>query len=248
MTEERKDIVESSDPQIMMLVDDNHSKVAGKDYKNNENVKTGSSPDHITTLVDDNDSNLPQEKSGGYDKEAIKARRIRQLELRFAGFRPYIEIYPMLSKEFGCSIAELNYDWDVRNKWIAEAANLANVDSILAETKITGEIAQNRVREATKSIYDELNRHTDEEGNIDWSDPIVPLLYGFLKDYLKGTMEITTAQIKNLTKLGILKEEPKRVQMEEKSLNVNINAFDVLSESDRMKLFGALFEGGKDEN
>ena len=212
------------------------------------NDETESSTDHITILVDDNDSNLPQEESGGYDKEAIKARRIRQLELRFAGYKPYSEIYPMLSKEFGCPIDIFHYDWAVRDRWLVEAAGLADVNSIMAESKITGEVVQSRFREATKSIYDELNRHTDDEGNIDWTDPVVPLLYGFLRDYLKGTMESTSSQIKNLAKLGIIKEEPKRMQIEEKSVNININAFDVLDENARMKLFGALFEGGQSED
>ena len=207
-----------------------------------------SSSNDVMIREDENDSNVHQKEIVGYDKDLIEARRVRQLEMRFAGFKPTTQIYPVLAKEFHCNLDTLHHDWVIRDKWLDKAARLADIPSIMAESKITGEVVQSRFREATKSIYDELNRHVDEEGNIDWSDPVVPLLYGFLRDYLKGTMESNSAQIKNLAKLGIIKEEPRRVQVEEKSLNVNINAFDVLDESDRMKLFGALFEGGKDEN
>jgi len=229
----------------------NPGEMDKNDYKNTdivEDVQTGSSPHHITTLVDDNHSNLAKNKELHYDKDKILARRIRQIELRFAGFKPWKEIFPMLAEEFDCDIETIHNDWTIRETWMAKAARLADVTSIMAETKITGEVAQSRFREATKSIWDEMQRHMDEEGNINWSDPVVPLLYGFLKDYLKETMNASSTQIKNMTALGIIKETPKRVQVEEKSVRININAFDVLSEEDRMRLFGALFEEKHETN
>ena len=204
------------------------------------------SQDHDMMMREDDKKNIVTKRIRT-DREVTKARRVKQLQMRFAGYRPTTEIYPVLAEEFNCSTELVHWDWTHRDKWIAEAAKLADVDSIMAETKVTGDITQNRIREATKSIWDEMNRHKGKEGEIDWTDPVVPLLYGFLKDYLKETMAITAQQVKNLTKLGVLKEEPKRVQVEEKSLNVNINAFDVLDEGDRMKLFSALFNGGSNE-
>jgi len=183
-----------------------------------------------------------------YDKVVVMARREAQFKMRLQGYRSTTEIYPELAKRFNCSVDSIHKDWTERERWIAEAARLADTDSILAETKGTGEAVQEHFREGVKSITRELNRYRDEDGNLDWHNDIVPLLYGFLRDFLKGTMEATTNQIKNLAKVGIIQEAPKKVQIEEKSVRINMDAFDVLKEEDRMKLFEGLFIKGADDN
>jgi hypothetical protein len=187
-----------------------------------------------------------QEERSIYDREDVKARREAQFKLRLQGYKPYKEIVPMLTKEFNCSVEAIRRDWHRRSEWIAEAARTANTDEILAETKGTGEIVQERFREGVQSILSELDKHRDENGDLDWHDELVPLLYGFLRDFLKGTMDVTSEQIKNLAKVGIIQEAPKKVQVEERSVRINMDAFDVLGDEDRIKLFGALFKGGED--
>jgi len=180
-----------------------------------------------------------------YDPDDIDERRRELFLMRMRGCRPYKEIYPALAKKYNCTEHALVRDWHYREKWIGKIAALADAESLIADAKGTGEFVLQTFREFAHEISKELDRYRDEDDNLDWSpNSPVPSLLAFLKDYLKALLEGNTTCLKNMQLVDVLREAPKRLQIDSRSVEAKINidaALSTLSPEDRLKFMQAAF-------
>lgn len=163
--------------------------------------------------------NLPKNEVRQADADEIEARRVAQFQLRLQGYKR-ADVIEKLKDEFGIESHIVDNDWKCREKWIGRAAELSDVNSIIASVKGNDEMALQNLKDSLLLINQSIEKYKDKEtGGLDLSPDLPTLSLISMRDrFTKTLTDINKNYRDNMSKLGILKEAPKRMEISEHSV------------------------------
>lgn len=180
--------------------------------------------------------NLPNNDIRQADADEIEARRTMQFQLRLQGHKR-AAIIEKLKDQFGAEAHIVDNDWKCRERWLPRAAELSDVNSIVASIKGTDELSLQTLRDSLLLINQSLELYRDPEGGLDLSpDSPAFSLMSMRERVIKTISDINKGYRENMNKMGILKEAPKRVEVNEHSVE------HVLNWSTLLEVWNPVFE------
>ena len=170
------------------------------------------------------------------DKETIYERRKEQLEMRLAGIRRS-EFIGVLAEKYDVSANTIDQDWANRGDWILDMAGTTNVVGLVGAALSSFMINQEDRRKIIREIDYLLG-----EGDI------TPVAAINMKARMRKEIDdAEKARMELLMKLGILREAPKKLEIDKKEIKVEhkidwTKKLGELSEEARKEFFD-LIEG-----
>lgn len=177
------------------------------------------------------------------DADTIELRRTAQFKYRMQGYKRK-RILELLAHEFGASLSQVDEDWKHRDAWIAKAAELTDIDTLIATIKATDEFVLQQFREVAREIDELLEKgKIDGDLDMDQDSPTITLL-AFKERFGNALSKANKTYADNLAKLGIVREAPKEININE--LQHKIDWAKVLkgkTQAEAAELFDSLRRG-----
>ena len=149
------------------------------------------------------------------ERELVAERRKLQFDMRLRGFKRG-EIVEKIAEQYGVLPKTIDQDWQRRKDWLLDVVGVTDVMELVATT--VGRF--NLTQEFRKDIFETLlglsGKLSGEDGELDPEQiEMLPAVWGMMMKLLNDIDSAEKTKSDILTKLGILKEAPKKVEVKE---------------------------------
>jgi len=176
------------------------------------------------------------------EKEVVAERRKTQFDMRLRGFKRG-EIRDKLAETYGVSPNTIDQDWQRRKDWLLEVVGVTDVMELVATTVGRFNLTQGFRKDVFETLLDLSETLSNGDGDME----VLPAVWGMMMKLLNDIDAAEKTKSDILTKLGILKEAPKRVEVHETKVEHKIDWTKItehLDDEGRRKLFDEISEVG----
>jgi len=180
------------------------------------------------------------------EKEVIAERRKTQFktqfDMRLRGYKRG-EIREKLAEDYGVSPNTIDQDWQRRKDWLLEVVGVTDVMELVATTVGRFNLTQGFRKDVFETLLDLSDKLSGGDGDME----VLPAVWGMMMKLLNDIDAAEKTKSDILTKLGILKEAPKRVEVHETKVEHKIDWTKItehLDDEGRRKLFDEISEVG----
>jgi len=174
--------------------------------------------------------------------DLVSDRRKEQFDLRLRGLKRR-EILDKLKTKYDVSEKVLDQDWYRRKDWLFEVIGATDVVGLVSTTIGSFGISQSFRRDLFETLSALSNKISDSKKDQD----VLPAVWGMMMKLLNDIDASEKTKSDILTKLGILREAPKKVEVQETKVEHKIDWTKVVEEMDddtRRKFFDVIGESG----
>lgn len=176
------------------------------------------------------------------EKEVTAERRKTQFDMRLRGFKRK-EIREKLAEDYGVSPNTIDQDWQRRKDWLLEVVGVTDVMELVATTVGRFNLTQGFRKDVFETLLDLSEKLSCGDGDME----VLPAVWGMMMKLLNDIDAAEKTKSDILTKLGILKEAPKRVEVHETKVEHKLDWTKItehLDDEGRRKLFDEISEVG----
>ncbi len=153
-------------------------------------------------------------------QDEVMQRRREQLEARLKGEKR-ADFMPVLAKRYGVTEDAIDQDWTRRKEWMLDAVGVADLHSLVANTVGSFNVSQ----DVRRDVFNDIIRLSKEIIEQYSDSPIAQMeaLPVFWATVMRLLNDIDAAEEKKanlLAKIGIIKEAPKRLEIDKKEVKI----------------------------
>lgn len=153
---------------------------------------------------------------GNVDEDVMQRRR-EQLALRLRGI-PRRDIIKQLSEKYGVVPGTIDADWARRKDWLLDVVGITDLQTLLATSVESFNISQEVRRAILTDLSDLIKQYASAEDKQKLES--LPTLWSILMKVLNDIESSEERKANMLMKLGILKEAPKRLEIDKRTTRV----------------------------
>jgi len=171
--------------------------------------------------------------------ELTSERRRAQFNMRLRGFKR-AEIREKLCEEYGVAPSTIDQDWQRRKDWLLEVVGLTDTIDLVTTTLGSFGLTQGFRKDIFETLLKLLPSKNDDDKFEDEDMEVLPAVWQMMMKLLNDIDAAEKTKSEIMTKLGILKEAPKKIEVNETKVEHKIDWTKLTEEMDegaRRKFF-----------